>query len=91
MKDQHDNKTIDAFKPEPKTNAERQLEYRERNREKGNTKRLDTVVSIECYFALKEMAKLEGETMRQTLERIIKDASDRTPGALARLYGFNEI
>jgi hypothetical protein len=91
MKDQHDNKTIYAFKPLPKTSAERQLEYRERNREKGDTKRLDTIIDLDCYLALKEISRLENETMRQTLERIIKDASDRTPGALARLFGFKEV
>ncbi|ENX58635.1 hypothetical protein MMP64_20075 [Acinetobacter sp. ANC 5659] len=91
MKDPKDNKTIDVFKPEPKTSAERQRAYRERNSDAGDTRRLDTVISSECYFALKEISKLEGETMRQSLERIIKEASDRTPGALARMFGFKEV
>lgn len=91
MKDPKDNKTIDAFKSEPKTSAERQRAYRERNIDAGDTKRLDTMISSDCYSALKEISRLEGETMRQSLERIIKDASDRTPGALARLFGFKEV
>lgn len=57
-----------------KTNAERQAEYRARMRA-ADGERLNVVVSAEAKQALVSLAKGLGLTQRETLEKVILDAS----------------
>ena len=63
-----------------KTNAERQAEYRARMRA-ADGERLNVVISAEAKQALVSLAEGLGLTQRETLEKVILDASkehDRT-------------
>lgn len=85
MKDKNDNKTIDAFKTVAKTNAERQREYRQRQREALNSletydaggKRLDTYISADTALNLDSLIKyfsLNSDiTKKQLIERLINE------------------
>lgn len=57
-----------------KTNAERQAEYRARMRA-ADGERLNVVVSAEAKQALVSLAEGLGLTQRETLEKVILDAS----------------
>ena len=62
-------------KPEPKTAAQRQADYRKRRAYAGpdgnGEKRLNTWLSTEASQALARLAKRDGLTQRQWLERAI--------------------
>lgn len=80
MQDKNDTKTIDVFKKVAKTNAERQREYRQRNRLALNSdgaKRLDMYISEESAInldCLVEYFSLRGNvTKKQLIERLIND------------------
>ena len=55
-----------------KTNAERQKEYRLRNRKSLDHRRLNTWIEKESHFALKRLANRYGITKRQVLEKLIQ-------------------
>lgn len=57
-----------------KTNAERQAEYRARMRA-ADGERLNVVISAEAKQALVSLAEGLGLTQRETLEKVILDAS----------------
>lgn len=57
-----------------KTNAERQAEYRARMRATDG-ERLNVVISAEAKQALVSLAEGLGLTQRETLEKVILDAS----------------
>ena len=56
MKDTADNKTIDMLKPAAKTNAERQREYRQRQKQECG-KRIDMRVDLSTYNRLGTITK----------------------------------
>lgn len=58
-----------------KTNAERQAEYRARMRATDG-ERLNVVISAEAKQALVSLAEGLGLTQRETLEKVILDASE---------------
>lgn len=58
-----------------KTNAERQAEYRARMRA-ADGERLNVVISAEAKQALVSLAEGLGLTQRETLEKVILDASE---------------
>lgn len=70
VKDKHDTKTIDAFKPQPMTVAERQRKYRERKKSE-NGRRFDFQVSSETYSRLDIIALHCNESKKAVLERLI--------------------
>lgn len=60
----------------PKANAERQAEYRKRQRRSGKAARLNMWLSLDAALALRRLAKHQGVTRRALLEQLI-DAADR--------------
>lgn len=86
MKDIHDNKTIDAFKQKPMTNAERQKRYREQKRkqryEHSGAVRMDMFISSEADIKLASLLKyfkmLHGNASKKELiERLIHEEYQR--------------
>ena len=71
MKDTADNKTIDMLKPAAKTNAERQREYRQRQKQECG-KRIDMRVDLSTYNRLESLALYGNESMKDVLMRIIE-------------------
>ena len=71
MKDTADNKTIDMLKPAAKTNAERQREYRQRQKQE-DAKRIDMRVDLSTYNRLESLALHGNESMKNVLMRIIE-------------------
>ena len=71
MKDTVDNKTIDMLKPAAKTNAERQREYRQRQKQECG-KRIDMRVDLSTYNRLESLALHGNESMKNVLMRIIE-------------------
>jgi hypothetical protein len=60
------------------TGAERQRKYRENRKLADNGYRqINTWISTEAYEALRRMAKRDGVTKREMLERVLIDAQDR--------------
>lgn len=75
MKDSADNKTIDVFEKKAMTNAERQRKYRENQKwSKDGTYRLDIRIAKDSFFDLEYLAKLHGNTKKETLEKLIEDS-----------------
>lgn len=75
MKDSADNKTIDAFEKKAMTNAERQRKYRQNQRwATDGTYRLDIRIAKDSFFDFEYLAKLHGNTKKETLEKLIQDA-----------------
>lgn len=64
----------------PKTNAQRQADYRQRTRtrKEGYTARLNTEVLYEASYHLKLLAAYHGLTQKQMLEKLIRDAHQAT-------------
>ena len=60
-----------------KSNAERQAEYRARQREDGARQVLSTVVPFRTKNALTRLAACYGVTQREMLERIVEEAERR--------------
>lgn len=71
MKDTADNKTSDMFKAEPKSNAERQKAYRQRQKENSG-KRIDMHVDISTYNRLESLALYGNESMKEVIMRLIE-------------------
>ena len=71
MKDTVDNKTIDMLKPAAKTNAERQREYRQRQKQE-DAKRIDMRVDLSTYNRLESLALYGNESMKDVLMRLIE-------------------
>ena len=63
----------------PKTSAERQAAYRARRPMVGNNgeRRLNTWVSTGTHLALERIARRDGVTQRQVLERLIGVEDDQ--------------
>ena len=72
MKDTADNKTIDMLKPAAKTNAERQREYRQRQKQE-DAKRIDMRVDLSTYNRLESLALYGNESMKDVLMRLIEE------------------
>ena len=72
MKDTADNKTIDMLKPSAKTNAERQREYRQRQKQE-DAKRIDMLVDLSTYNRLESLALYGNESMKDVLMRLIEE------------------
>ena len=72
MKDTVDNKTIDMLKPAAKTNAERQREYRQRQKQE-DAKRIDMRVDLSTYNRLESLALYGNESMKDVLMRLIEE------------------
>lgn len=71
MKDTADNKTIDMLKPAAKTNAERQREYRQRQKQECG-KRIDMRVDLTSYTQLESLSLYGNESMKSVLMRLIE-------------------
>ena len=71
MKDTVDNKTIDMLKPAAKTNAERQREYRQRQKQECG-KRIDMRVDLTSYTQLESLSLYGNESMKDVLMRLIE-------------------
>lgn len=82
----------------PKTNAERQRDYRARQRAEGEgAHRLNTWIASPAALALSRLAAHRGMTRRETLERLILAADRQVAAGLsdeafeAYLLGGNEV
>ncbi len=69
MKDQNDNKTIDAFKSQPKSVSERQKAYRN----KDSLRRLDMQINSDIFTELSVLLSHGNETKKQLIERLIHE------------------
>ncbi|MFN3907319.1 MAG: hypothetical protein ACK4KY_14905 [Acinetobacter junii] len=69
MKDQNDNKTIDAFKLQPKSVSERQKAYRD----KDSLRRLDMQINSDIFAELSVLVSHGNESKKQLIERLIHD------------------
>ncbi|MDY0137749.1 MAG: hypothetical protein RBS36_11320 [Thiomicrospira sp.] len=75
MKDVNDTATAELeIKPVSKTNAQRQREYRERNR--SQTARVDVRLDWEVVYNLDALAVAHGLTQKAMLERLINDTHE---------------
>ena len=71
MKDTADNKTIDMLKPAAKTNAERQREYRQRQKQECG-KRIDMRVDLSTYNRLGTITKSPSAILKSLLCKAFK-------------------
>ena len=71
MKDTADTKTIDMLKSAPKTGAERQRSYREKQKNEMG-KRIDMRVDLSTYNRLESLALYGNESMKDVLMRLIE-------------------
>ena len=71
MKDTADTKTIDMLKSAPKTGAERQRSYREKQKNEMG-KRIDMRVDLSTYNRLESLALHGNESMKNVLMRLIE-------------------
>ena len=71
MKDTADTKTIDMLKSAPKSGAERQRSYREKQKNEMG-KRIDMRVDLSTYNRLESLALHGNESMKNVLMRIIE-------------------
>jgi predicted nucleic acid-binding protein len=70
------------------TAAERQKRYRENRKQTDNGYRqINTWISTEAYEALRRMAKRDGVTQREMLERVLIDAQ----GEIMRRLSDDEL
>ena len=58
-------------KPTAKTNAQRQREYRQRQKDKQGI-RLDMFIDNDIHYMLEQLAENNGESMKATVSKIIK-------------------
>lgn len=58
------------------TAAERQRAYRQRAQVETNQRRLNTWISAEAAIALGRLARREGVTQREVIERLVNAAQD---------------
>ena len=72
MKDTADTKTIDMLKSAPKTGAERQRSYREKQKNEMG-KRIDMRVDLSTYNRLESLALYGNESMKDVLMRLIEE------------------
>ena len=72
MKDTADTKTIDMLKSAPKTGAERQRSYREKQKNEMG-KRLDMRVDLSTYNRLVSLALHGNESMKNVLMRLVEE------------------
>ena len=72
MKDTADTKTIDMLKSAPKTGAERQKAYREKQKNEMG-KRIDMRVDLSTYNRLESLALHGNESMKNVLMRLVEE------------------
>ncbi|MDU6062336.1 hypothetical protein [Acinetobacter junii] len=72
MKDTADTKTIDMLKSAPKTGAERQRSYREKQKNEMG-KRIDMRVDLSTYNRLESLALYGNESMKNVLMRLVEE------------------
>ena len=72
MKDTADTKTIDMLKSAPKTGAERQRSYREKQKNEMG-KRIDMRVDLSTYNRLESLALHGNESMKNVLMRLVEE------------------
>ena len=72
MKDTADTKTIDMLKSAPKSGAERQRSYREKQKNEMG-KRIDMRVDLSTYNRLESLALHGNESMKDVLMRLIEE------------------
>ena len=72
MKDTADTKTIDMFKSAPKSGAERQRSYREKQKNEMG-KRIDMRVDLSTYNRLESLALHGNESMKNVLMRLVEE------------------
>lgn len=75
MKDENDTSTTEMeIKPVPKTNAQRQREYRERARKELS--RIDMRIDFSANKMLEDMAGCYTVTKKEMLEKLIKKSHE---------------
>ena len=72
MKDTADTKTIDMLKSAPKSGAERQKAYREKQKNEMG-KRIDMRVDLSTYNRLESLALHGNESMKNVLMRLVEE------------------
>lgn len=72
MKNTADTKTIDMLKSAPKSGAERQRSYREKQKNEMG-KRIDMRVDLSTYNRLESLALHGNESMKDVLMRLIEE------------------
>ena len=72
MKDTADTKTIDMLKSAPKSGAERQKAYREKQKNEMG-KRIDMRVDLSTYNRLESLALYGNESMKNVLMRLVEE------------------
>jgi hypothetical protein len=60
-----------------KDNAKRQAEYRKRHMKEGSDQRLNVILALDAKLALERMAKHNGVTNKNLLERVLLEAQSR--------------
>ena len=60
-----------------KDNAKRQAEYRQRHMKEGSDQRLNVILGLDAKLALERMAKHNGVTNKNLLERVLLEAQSR--------------
>ena len=72
MKDTADTKTIDMLKSAPKSGAEPQRSYREKQKNEMG-KRIDMRVDLSTYNRLESLALHGNESMKNVLMRLVEE------------------
>lgn len=78
-----------------KANAKRQAEYRKRHIKEGSDQRLNVILDLQAKLALERMAKLQGVSNKELLERVLLEAQSQLLANLNteqqnRYYGKSE-
>lgn len=60
-----------------KDNAKRQAEYRKRHIKEGSDQRLNVILDLQAKLALERMAKLQGVSNKELLERVLLETQSQ--------------
>jgi DNA-directed RNA polymerase specialized sigma subunit len=60
-----------------KANAKRQAEYRKRHIKEGSDQRLNVILGLDAKLALERMAKLQGVSNKELLERVLLETQSQ--------------
>jgi hypothetical protein len=60
-----------------KANAKRQAEYRKRHIKEGSDQRLNVILDLQAKLALERMAKLQGVSNKELLERVLLETQSQ--------------
>lgn len=65
-----------------KANSKRQAEYRKRHIKEGSDQRLNVILDLQAKLALERMAKLQGVSNKELLERVLLAAQSQLLAAM---------